>query len=155
MLGYERTGQFGSLQTQSTSQGESNPGATSQPGSNNEMMKKDATYLNLYLTLEPPLNVPDPVKEKLDCEESEEVIRHCEDWERQLLAKHAMRKMSPLVADTNGHSVLVTRYFKPLKPPHELSVEGSSLESQAEKLAWFVANIPYLPRNAIFPGLQV
>ena len=41
---------------------------------------KNATYVNLYLTIQPALIVPEPVKEKLDCDESEELVAHCERW---------------------------------------------------------------------------
>ena len=62
--------------------------------------------------------------------------------------------MSPLVADVTGKSVLVTRYFRALKPPEQL-IEDEEPLAAAEKVAWFVSLIPYLPSNALFPGLQV
>lgn len=63
--------------------------------------------------------------------------------------------MNPLVANVNGCSILVTRFFKPLKPPKELFEANIEEKEKAENIAWFVANIPYIPKNAIFPGLQV
>ena len=39
---------------------------------------KCATYLNIYLTLEPALNVPEPIREKLECDEEEDIVEICE-----------------------------------------------------------------------------
>ncbi len=52
------------------------------------------TYLNVYITLEPPLVVPTAIKEKLECEESEALVRHCDWWSRELRAKFPHRKVS-------------------------------------------------------------
>ena len=64
-----------------------------------------------------------------------------------------------MVADTSGRSVLVNRYFRALMPPRELvdssSSGGDSSKGSADKVAWFVSLIPYLPRSAMFPGLPV
>ena len=59
-----------------------------------------------------------------------------------------------MVADVAGKSVLMTRYFRALEPPHEL-LDSSDTKLSAENVAWFVSLIPYLPSNAIFPGIQV
>lgn len=61
-------------------------------------------------------------------------------------------KFNPMVADLTGRSVLVTRYFRAIRPPHDV-LENN--DKNAEKVAWFVSLIPYLPRNALFPGIQV
>ena len=60
--------------------------------------------------------------------------------------------MNPLVADVNGRSLLMTRFFRSLNPPRDL-MENS--DSSAESVAWFVSLIPHTPRNALFPGLKV
>lgn len=83
LLGYDRTGQYtvaAGLWSDMT-----NPAQ--------EAAAKDATYLNIYLTIEPPLSIPEPVKEKLDCEESENVIRHCEKWRKDLEGRNPERKV--------------------------------------------------------------
>ena len=69
-------------------------------------------------------------------------------------------QIDPMVADTSGRSVLVNRYFRALMPPRELvdsssSSGGDSSKGSADKVAWFVSLIPYLPRSAMFPGLPV
>ena len=63
------------------------------------------------------------------------------------------RKINPLVADVTGKSVLMTRFFKSIKPPPELLESGDS-KASATSIAWFVSLIPYLPNNGLFPGLQ-
>ena len=65
-----------------------------------------------------------------------------------------------MVADVTGKSVLMTRYFRALEPPSEILdswIQGDTSDSKlaAENVAWFVSLIPYLPSNALFPGLQV
>ena len=42
--------------------------------------KPPATFLNIYLTIQPALMVPEPVKEKLDCDESALMVQHCQVW---------------------------------------------------------------------------
>ena len=64
--------------------------------SNTADTSKNATYINLYLTVQPALIVPDPVKEKLDCDESEELIRHCDRWRRDLETKYQHRKVNKI-----------------------------------------------------------
>ena len=69
------------------------------------------------------------------------------------------------MADVSGKATLVTRYFCKLKPPPDFAGtttgednnKGGSTQSPPadEKIAWFVSLIPYLPKNALFPGLPV
>jgi hypothetical protein len=155
---------------------------------------KSGTYLSIYLTVEPPLAAPEPPRERLECDhETDLIIKSCERWARDLTAKHPGRKVrliqclkrlycrfvqkykllsfqvNPLVADVNGHAVLITRYFRAIKPPQELMSRnvasevdeeaGSGLAfnsvAAAEKVAWFVSLIPHVSKAAMFPGLQV
>jgi hypothetical protein len=59
-----------------------------------------------------------------------------------------------MIADVSGKAVLVTRFFKGLRPPTEL-IDLADVSLSAENVAWFVSLIPYTPTNALFPGLQV
>ena len=74
---------------------------------------------------------------------------------------HIYLQVDPMVADTGGRSVLVTRYFRGLMPPRELADSSSSSSAESskgsalDKVAWFVSLVPYLPRSAMFPGLPV
>jgi hypothetical protein len=56
---------------------------------------KDATYVNLYMTIEPPLKVPEPVTERLECEESDDVVKRCKKWKEDLEGRYPTRKESP------------------------------------------------------------
>ena len=145
LLGYERSGVVGGLSIESTE-------ASVVHGLGGGLAKnaKNATYLNIYATLQPALIVPEPVKEKLDCDEPEHVVQHCMDWSESLAQKFPQRKVNPMVADVTGKSVLLTRYFRSLKPPQELL----NSESKSQVIAWYVSLIPYIPSNGLFPGLQ-
>ena len=114
LLGYERSGVVGGLSIESTE-------ASIIHGLGGGLAKnaKNATYLNIYATLQPALIVPEPVKEKLDCDEPEHVVQHCLDWSESLAQKYPQRKINPMVADVTGKSVLLTRYA-----PNKLSIVG-------------------------------
>ncbi len=71
----------------------------------------------------------------------------------------------PMIADTQGKAVIVTRYFRKTSPPEIVLRERRESEGagtggerspneQAERVAWFVSNVPYMAKNAMFPGLQ-
>ena len=117
-------------------------------GSNVLTAAKDATYLNIYLTLEPALNIPEPVREKLECEEEEGVLSAATAWQR---GQAAGRPVNPLVVDVTGKSVLMTRYLKALSAPPDLLRNVEESEA-AEAVAWFVSLLPYLPSSILFPG---
>jgi coiled-coil and C2 domain-containing protein 2A len=156
LLGYERANSGGSSSAYLGWQPPTPPvegaasggvsGTAAASGASNLSMAKDATYVNIYLTLEPALNVPEPVREKLECEEEEAVVAAAAAWRR---GQAAGRPVNPLVVDVTGKSVLMTRYLKPLAPPPEVLREDTEA---AEAVAWFVSLIPYLPSNVLFPG---
>ena len=141
LLGYERLGQ--------TSQ---HAGWRPTTPTESSSAEKDATYLNIYLTIQPALNVPEPVREKLDCDETDSVVSSAQRWAETLSSSFSHRHVTPLVIDVEGKAVLMTRYFRGLSPPSELLSRGEE-GSQDEVVAWFVSLIPYVPSNAYFPGL--
>ncbi len=59
---------------------------------------KDATYVNLYMTIEPPLKVPEPAREKLECDESDEVVKRCQKWKEEMEWRFPNRKVKQLMA---------------------------------------------------------
>ena len=59
------------------------------------------------------------------------------------------------MADVSGKATLVTRYFRALRPPQDVLANSDNPQLSAEKISWFVSLIPYLPKNALFPGLPV
>lgn len=112
--------------------------------------------------------MPEPVREKLECAEEDEILELCDAWQKSLAACGlAHRTFSPLVIDTRGRSVLVTRYLRQTPLPVELrtinpaeddgggnsGVGGNVAGSLEQAAAWFVSQVPYLPSNAMFPGL--
>ena len=153
LLGYERSGIVGGLNPSQTEASSGMP----MLGGGLAKNAKNATYLNIYVTLQPPLVVPEPVKEKLDCDEPEMVVQHCLNWSANLLDKYPGRRINSLVADVTGKSVLITRFFRPIRAPAEIleaKSEGGGNTSATLSIAWFVSLVPYIPRNGIFPGLQ-
>ena len=151
LLGYERSGIVGGLNPTQT---ETQTSLSLGMGGGLAKNSKNATYLNIYVTLQPPLVVPEAVKEKLDCDEPETVVQHCLNWSANLLEKYPGRRINPLVADVTGKSVLITRFFRAIRAPTEILEASASTDAKALAIAWFVSLVPYLPRNAIFPGLQ-
>ena len=144
LLGYERLG------TAATQAGW-RPGTPTEGGHG---VEKDATYLNIYLTIQPALHVPEPVREKLDSEETESALAAAERWEESVRAVAGRRAVSPLVLDTQGRSVLLSRYLRPLAPPSSVLAREEPGQQQAEAVAWFVSLLPYTASNAFFPGLR-
>ena len=53
-------------------------------GDSGSIRKVSGTFLNIYLTIQPALLVPEPVKEKLDCDESAGLVQHCQSWMEDL-----------------------------------------------------------------------
>ena len=96
--------------------------------------------------------MPEPLKEKLDCEETDQVLGLANKWADTLASAFAHRQVNPLVIDVEGKAVLMTRYIRGIMPPQELfsKIEDTS---RAQAVAWFVSLIPYIPSNAYFPGL--
>ena len=113
---------------------------------------KDATYLNIYLTIQPALNVPEPVREKLDCEEPDQVLEMANKWSDAMVSTYSHRQVNPLVIDVEGKAVLMTRYFRGIMPPQELFTKVDDI-CKTQVVAWYVSLIPYTPSNAYFPGL--
>ena len=109
LLGYERAGL-----------GAGHGGWGGAAASPTEQDREPATFINLYLTLQPALNVPEPVREKLDCEEGEAVVGAAERWQLATAAAFSHRATNPLVIDTAGRAVLMTRYLRGLAPPPDL-----------------------------------
>ena len=116
------------------------------------LQERTFTYLNIYLTLEPTLNVPEPIRERLECEEDDQIVETCERWTNSVKFSYPHRFINPLVVDVGGRSVLMTRYIRGLSAPADVK-QLSDNNSVEESIAWFVSLIPYIPSNSLFPGL--
>ncbi|XP_069688134.1 coiled-coil and C2 domain-containing protein 2A [Periplaneta americana] len=138
LLGYEKEShhrQFSGLSV---------PGETQQA-----LPPRDATFLTLFITVQPALNPPEPFKEKLESSELTYVEEHLQKWESQVTDQVPNRKVKTLVIDISGKSVCVTRFFRPLAPP--VLMEGEPVTE--EMAARFVAMIPMIGGSTLFPGL--
>ncbi|XP_046545533.1 LOW QUALITY PROTEIN: coiled-coil and C2 domain-containing protein 2A-like [Haliotis rubra] len=111
------------------------------------------TYLSLFITIEPPLNPPEPMKEKFSTNEDEKLMQHAETWQEELNKKYPRRQYKTTVVDVNGKSVFITRYFKSLKPPDDITGKDLGPEKTAELTARFVSLIPSVSDAVVFPGL--
>lgn len=113
--------------------------------------KEGKTYLSLFITMEPPVSPPEPMKEKFVTNESEKLLQYAENWQNQLESKFPRREFKTTVVDVNGKSVFVTRFFKGLKPPDEL-IKQDTFET-SKILARYVSLIPHISDAVVFPGL--
>ncbi|KAL8612721.1 hypothetical protein ACOMHN_025372 [Nucella lapillus] len=107
--------------------------------------RDDSTYLSLFITIEPPLIQPEPVRERFDTNEDEKLMQYAERWQGELQAMHPRRHYKTSVIDVNGKNVFLTRYFKALKPPTEIT--------EADFAARYVCMIPFVSDAVVFPGL--
>ncbi|KAJ9583994.1 hypothetical protein L9F63_021664, partial [Diploptera punctata] len=110
---------------------------------------QDATFLTVFITVQPALNPPEPFKEKLESSELGFVEEYLENWESQTASQVPHRKVKTLVIDINGKSVCVTRFFRPLAPPVLVDDEPVT----EEMVARFVSMIPMVGGSTLFPGL--
>ena len=66
---------------------------------------------------------------QFDSNEDAKLLQYGENWQTELEKKYDKREYKYSVVDINGKSVFITRYFKPLKPPEELTGEGGGTVS--------------------------
>ncbi|ESO88285.1 hypothetical protein LOTGIDRAFT_219375 [Lottia gigantea] len=111
------------------------------------------TYISMFLTIEPQLITPEPVRERFSTNEDEKLLLHAEKWQQELTNKHPKRLYKPSVIDVNGKSVFVTRYFKPLNIPDDIKDLNLTTEGTAERVAHYVSMIPFVSDTVVFPGL--
>ncbi|XP_039285751.1 coiled-coil and C2 domain-containing protein 2A-like isoform X2 [Nilaparvata lugens] len=110
---------------------------------------RNNTFLTLFITVHPPLHLPEPFKERLECSEPPHLEQYMEEWEAQVKRDFPDRSVKSTVMDVNGKSVCVTRFFRPLEPP----VLEEGVVTSPEMAAWFVSKIPSTPGSILFPGL--
>ena len=63
---------------------------------------------------------------KYDTIESQEVIEKVIKWSEGLRKRFTNRDFHPIVMNSDGKSVLITRYLRPIKPPAELIERDST-----------------------------
>ncbi|XP_037084819.1 coiled-coil and C2 domain-containing protein 2A-like [Pollicipes pollicipes] len=114
---------------------------------------QSGTYVTVFMTLEPPLNIPPMVQERLDSMESEKLLDHCEAWTRDYQRAFAGRRVRCTVMDVTGRSALVCRYIRPLRPPDAVLAGSSNEDDQARIVARFVSLIPNISDVNFFSGM--
>ncbi|XP_052775366.1 coiled-coil and C2 domain-containing protein 2A-like isoform X2 [Mya arenaria] len=118
-------------------------------GSEDIPINKDMkTLLSLYISIQPPLTQPEPVKEKFSTNEDETTMVLADQWQEAVSSRFTpKRELKTFVTDINFKSVFITRYFRPIKPPDEFTGKSSDL------VARYVSLIPFVADSSIFPGL--
>ncbi|XP_048762965.2 coiled-coil and C2 domain-containing protein 2A-like isoform X2 [Ostrea edulis] len=118
------------------------------PGSHEEN-----TYISIFMTIEPPLQPPEAMRERFATTEDEKLLQYAENWEKTLNAKFKDREYKTTVIDVNGKTVFVTRYFKALEPPQEIFEKADTEVKKMEVVARYVSMIPSVSDSVVFPGL--
>jgi hypothetical protein len=60
------------------------------------------------------------------------------NWATDLRKKFPNREFKPIVMNTEGKSVLITRYFRAIKPPDDLIENGDGSFETAVILFYFI-----------------
>nr|XP_022316561.1 coiled-coil and C2 domain-containing protein 2A-like isoform X3 [Crassostrea virginica] len=114
---------------------------------------EENTYLSVFMTIEPPLQSPEPMRERFSTTEDEKLLQYADNWEKTLNAKFKDRDFKTTVIDVNGKTVFVTRYFKALEPPQEIFEKADTDVKKMEVVARYVSMIPSVSDSVVFPGL--
>lgn len=96
------------------------------------------TYLTVFLTMQPTIERIRRLHPSLDCNEMDYLEEHIRNWEMQYNFLFPHRHFNSLVVNMNGELSCVTRYFKPLNPPHM-----DDIEITEQHCARFVSMIPF------------
>ncbi|KAK6617101.1 hypothetical protein RUM43_014703 [Polyplax serrata] len=108
--------------------------------------QRDATYITLFVTVQPALNPPKPIMEKMECSETPNLEKHLEGWLEEVTNLFPHRKVKALVLDITGKSVCVTRFVRPLPLPPIGEDEENTTQ---ELIARFVSMIPHVTESTI------
>ena len=63
---------------------------------------------------------------KNDSNEEKGLLDKAVNWSTRLNAKHPRRQFKCTVMDVSGKTVILTRYFRPIKPPDDLIEDGEA-----------------------------
>ncbi|RWS23132.1 coiled-coil and C2 domain-containing protein 2A-like protein, partial [Leptotrombidium deliense] len=110
------------------------------------------TYLTLFLTIDPTLQLPEPLALKCESNEDEDVLHQAQKWESETSKNFNDRSFKALAIDLSGKFVVVSRYLRPLKPPDDMIQNLSATEEVMQRLARFVSLIPFVSDNMALPG---
>ena len=127
----------------------------------NNLDSKKNSYLTLFLTIDPQLNLPNKIEFKCSTDEETVIYNYAKDWQSQLNKKYPTKQIKSLVINlANGKHTLVTRYLSPLEPPAEfLNTEQYNETTKDYKsilmknLARYVSLIPMITNELASVGL--
>ena len=122
---------------------------------------KRNSYLSLYLTIDPQLNLPARIDFKCSTDEETAMYNYAKDWQAQLNKRHPNRTIRSLVINlADGKHTLILRFLSQLEPPAEfLNAEQYNETAKDYKtvlmrnLARYVALIPMLTNELASVGL--
>ncbi|KAJ3196677.1 Coiled-coil and C2 domain-containing protein 2A [Irineochytrium annulatum] len=92
------------------------------------------TIINLFITMDPPLLQPSPLKLNLHSDEPPEVVRYAAHYAASFPTTRPA--ITPIVPDLKGHTHLLCRYIRPQSPPPDLPT--------GRHLLRYVSHIPYV-----------
>ncbi|KAJ3080242.1 Coiled-coil and C2 domain-containing protein 2A [Rhizoclosmatium hyalinum] len=99
------------------------------------------TLVDVFITLEPPLLQPAPLKLRFLSDENDRFLRYATKWCAPLLL-HPTRQFIATALDLSGRTTFICRYIRPQQPPEELLTPRHLLR--------YVSTIPYLPDRTAF-----
>ena len=122
---------------------------------------KRNSYLSIYLTIDPQLNLPTRVDFKCSTDEETAMYNYAKDWQTQQTKRYPNRAIRSLVINlVDGKHVLITRYLAPLEPPTEFLNTEQFNETTKDyrnllmrNLARYVSMVPMLKNELASAGL--
>lgn len=122
---------------------------------------KRNSYLNLYLTIDPQLNLPTRLDFKCSTDEETAMYNYAKEWQTQLTKRYPNRAIRSLVINlVDGKHTLILRFLSPLEPPAEFLNAEQFNETTKDyrnllmrNLARYVALIPMLTNELASFGL--
>ncbi|KAL2914077.1 hypothetical protein HK105_206335 [Polyrhizophydium stewartii] len=98
------------------------------------------TLLHLFVTLDPPLAQPSPLKLRFQSEEVPRLLRYATSWLASL--EPLKRIVLATTLDLQGKTRLICRFVRPQEPPARLTTVAH--------LRRFVSMIPHIPNRTAF-----
>ncbi|BES93155.1 coiled-coil and Hypothetical protein containing [Nesidiocoris tenuis] len=109
---------------------------------------RDSTFLTLFVMVHPPLTPPSPLQEKMATIEDAATELYLDQWVAEVSRIHPNKQVPAMVLNSEGKTVCVTRFIRPIPPPELVAGEKTT----PEMVARFVSLIPVIPNYQFFPG---
>eukprot|EP01137_Pigoraptor_chileana_P026496 Opistho-2@7843 len=120
LLGYERA------RTRQTAASLGIPVGDNAEYDGNELddsLSNTKTFVNFFVTIEPPLKQAKPIRERLPSNEERRLLQYASYWTSMLQSKQSHRIFKTTAVDISGRLVFICRYIRPQAPPPELASE--------------------------------